>query len=295
MDRFPPLERWFDIRINVPNSHRHTRYDLCIKSNLTAQDLDELSDELALVIARLRLSTNWYKQWCKYWKNTITIPSEWKKKFRDQFWRSFVSSAATKKMGGIQFDEFALQGYIGELMLYLVQFQLYDQRIDAAPRKPKTYSKNSGIDCLELCGNRSDYMSLHYIAWECKGTTDNTPGNYPSKIYSGHLAETPKSFKEMSDLLSDIYHDDDVLGSFIDEMIDDFYSSPPSPRKRFGGCVTYSARRLAPPGAFSKFASKFRGILAEDERCRQVRFCSIGDLTEVVQQVRDKIWTKLLP
>jgi hypothetical protein len=295
MDQFPSLDRWFDIHVNVPNLHGYTRYDLSVKNDLVAQEWDEFLDELALVIARLRLRRNWYKQWLEYWKNSIPIPPEWKVKFREQFWRGFVSSKATKEMGSIQFDETALQGYVGELILYLVQSQFYDQRIDAVPRKPKQHSKDSGIDCLELCGDQDDYDSLHYIAWECKGTTDDTPDNFPGKIYRGHLEETCKSFGEMIGLLFDLHSSDDVLKKFIDEMIDDFYSPTPSLRKRFGGCVTYSASCIMHSGAFSRFASRFKGKLAEDAMCRQIRLCAVGDFAKIIKHVRDRIWIKLLP
>jgi len=294
MDQFPPLCRWFSICVNAPNPYGYVRYDLCIKPDLTTREWDELLDELALVIARLRLPPSWYKQWLKYWNNSAPIPPEWREKFRDQFWRSFVSSAATREKGAIQFDHDALCGYIGELILYIVQLQLYEQRIDCVPRRPKTHSKDSGIDCLELGGDRDDYETLHYIAWECKGTTQDTPDNFPGKIYRGHSEETAKSFKEMIDQLSDLHRDDEVLTQFIDEMIDDFYLRTPSPRKRFGGCVTYSSSRVAHSGACSRFHSRFRGKLAENASCRQVRLCAAGDLGKIVKRVRDRIWKKLL-
>lgn len=274
MDMFPSLERWFDLRLNVPNSYKYTRYDLCIKRDLSNDDLDELSDELALLIARLRLRPNEYEQWLRYWGNSTPIPLKWKRRFRDHFWRSFVSDEATEKAGGkIQFDEIALQGYLGELMLYLVQTQCYDHRIRAVPKKPKGYSKNSGIDSLELCGIVDDPESLHYIAWESKGLTSDTLGSYPSKIYN-NLHQTRKSFAEMVDQLEDIYDEDDLMGNFVKEMIEDFYRRPPSRRKCFGGCVSYSGQRFARSDAFSTFRIRFKDDLAEDSRCRQVRLCS---------------------
>jgi hypothetical protein len=205
---------------------------------LSNGDFNEMSDEFALLVARLRLRQNGYEQWLRYWGNSTPIPPKWKRRFRDRFWRSFVSDEATEKASGeIQFDEIALQGYLGELMLYLVQTQYYECRIRAVPKKPKEYSKDSGIDCLELCGIVNAPESLHYIAWESKGLTSDTLGSYPTKIYSQHLHQTPKSFAEMVEQLADIYEheDDDAMASFVDEMIDDFYSRPPSRRKCFGG------------------------------------------------------------
>lgn len=296
MDKFPPLERWFDIRLNVSNLHKYTRYDLCIKRDLSNDDFDELSNELALLIARLRLRQNEYEQWLRYWGNSNPIPLKWKTRFRDRFWRGFVSDSATGQEGErIQFDEIALQGYLGELILYLIQFQYYEDRIGAVPKKPKEYSKDSGIDCLELCGIVDEPKSLHYIVWECKGLTSKTLSSYPSKIYNQHLHKTPKSFAEMVDQLADIYEQDDLMGSFVDGMIDDFYSRPPSRKKCFGGSVSYSGQRFARSDAFSVFWVRFENDLAEDAKCRQVRLCAVGDFSRIACQVQDRIWTKLLP
>jgi len=293
MDEFPPLERWFEVRRGVSDSYRYTRYDLRLLSN---DGQDELSDELALLIARLRLRRNGYEEWLRYWGNPFPIPSEWKRRFKDRFWRGFVSDEATKRAGdAIQFDEVALRGYLGELMLYIVQTQYYELRIRAVPKTPKEYSKDSGIDCLELCGVAGDPDSLHYIVWESKSLTSDMLGNYPGKIYNQHLHQTPKSFAEMADQLADIYTNDDVMGCFVDEMIDDFYSHPPSRKKCFGGCVSYSGQRFARPDAFSTFVDRFKDSLAEDSRCRQVRLCAIGDLSGIAHQVQRKIWNKLLP
>lgn len=302
MNKFPSLGKWFDVRLDVSNSYKYTRYDLCIRC-LSDENFDELSDELALLIARLRLRQKEYKHWLRYWKNSIPIPLEWVQRFKDRFWRSFVSTEATKKADGkIEFDELALQGYLGELMLYLIQFQHYEQRICAVPKKPKDYSKDSGIDCLELCGFTDKPDSLHYIIWECKGLTSATLKDYPNKIYNQHLHETPKTFAEMVDLLADIYDVgdkdkciDNTLGDFVDEMIDDFYSRPPSRRKCYGGCVSYSGKKFARSDAFSTFGTRFRNDLAEHNKCRQVRICSAGDFTIIIHQVRCKIWNKLLP
>jgi hypothetical protein len=269
---------------------------LCIKGDLSDNELDELSNALALLIGRLRLRPTEYEQWLQYWRNSKPIPLEWKKRFRDRFWRSFVSDEATDEVGGeVQFDEIALQGYLGEVILYLIQTKYYAHRIGVVPKKPKGYSKDSGIDCLELCGIVAEPSSFHYIVWESKGLSLGTLGSYPNKIYNQHLYQTPKSFAEMVDQLADIYGSDDVIADFVDEMIDDFYSRPPSRRKCFGGCVSYSGRGYARSDAFSTFWMRFKDDLAEDPRCCQVRLCAVGDFRGIACQVRDKIWTKLLP
>jgi len=303
MDKLPSLERWFEVRAHVSDQHKYTRYDLCIRQDLPDTELNELWDEIVLLIARLRLTPREYTEWLKYWGNSTPIPPEWKRRFRDRFYRGFVSDMATKEAGGeIQFDDTALQGYIGELMLYVVQFQCHEDRIRSVPKKPKQYPKDSGIDCLELCGSMEDGDSLHYIAWECKGSVSDTIGTYPGKIYNQHLHETPKTFAEMVDLLADIYENhgenedsgDEPIRIFIGEMIDDFYMPTPSQRKCFGACVSYSGKRFARSDAFSTFQFRFKGNLSEDPRCRQVSLCAVGDFSSIVSQVRKKIWNKLL-
>lgn len=297
MDQFPPLDKWFDVHLDVPNTHQYTRYDLCIRPDLTKDDIADLANELSLLIARLRLRPNEYQQWLVYWGNTTPVPDDWKRRFRDRFWRSFVSDEATETAGTIQFDNDALQGYIGELMLYLIQTRHYECRLRAVPKKPKEYSKDSGIDCLELCGLVDDPESLHYIVWESKGIDSRALESYPHKIYRQHLHQTPKSFAEMADQLADVYEreEDEIMTDFIDEMIDDFYSRPPSNKKCFGGCVSYSGRRSARSDAFSTFQTQFENELAEDIKCRQVRLCATGGLSTIVRLVQDGIWTKLLP
>jgi len=301
MNHFPPLDRWFEIRTDCPNPHHYTRYDLRVRPGLTPADIDDLASEIALLIARLRLNPREYDIWLHCWNNLAPVPTELLERFRDRFWRGFISTAATKRAGEVpQFDEIALQGHLGELMLYLVQDQLYKERIRAVPRRPKEYSKDSGIDCVELCGSVDVPSSLHYIIWESKGLTANTLGDYPVKIYNQHLHATPKSFAQMVDLLADSYEQGEdtrsrLLSAFVAEMIDDFYARPPSERKCFGGCVTFSSEQFAHPNAFSAFQTRFKSDLAPARHCRQVRLCAIGDMSNIAYQVRCKIWSRLLP
>lgn len=293
MNNFPPLGTWFSIRKNVENQHGYTRYDLCL---LPGVDIDGLAQYLACLIARLRLSPNELTEWNKYWKTTLPIPDDWITRFKSRFWRGFVSSTATQEAGGnIQPDETALQGYIGELLLYLIAHQLHENHLDAVPRKPKNYSKDSGIDCLEICGNRDMPLSLYYIAWESKGLTGNTIGNYPRKIYNQFLFETPKTFGEAVDQLADLHQDDPILAEFIAQMIDDFFIKPPTPKKCFGGCVSYSGSEFPGLHIFGQFADEFRGELFDDPRCRQIRLCALGDMKKICDAVWSSIWIKLLP
>ena len=131
MDSFPPLERWFKVRQDVSRQrYRYVRYDLSLHSGLNDREIDALAEELALLVARLRLRPKEYSQWLKYCQSADPIPEPWNKRFQDRFWKSFVSQSETDKAEGrVQFDEIALQGYLGELMLYIVQHQYYDQRI----------------------------------------------------------------------------------------------------------------------------------------------------------------------
>ena len=70
--------------------HKYTRYDLCIKRP-SQENLDSLADELALLIARLRLSSQEYLEWLKYWDTGEPIPPSQKQRYRDAFSYSFVS------------------------------------------------------------------------------------------------------------------------------------------------------------------------------------------------------------
>jgi hypothetical protein len=298
MDNFPPLEHWFEVRQVDSTELRYERFDFCLREDLEEAEWESLTDGIALLIARLRLRPREYQVWLKYWRDSRPIPTEWRQRFRDRFWKSFVSQSATDEAGGrIVFDEIALQGYLGEVMLYIVQYQLFGDRIlDVEPLKPKFYSKSDGIDCLEIIGCESDDANhlrpSYFIVWEAKGLTATSLGNYPSKIYNQHLSATPKSFGEIVDALAH-RHETDALGAFIDTMIDSFYARPPSPDKSFGACVTYSNRRFARSDAFSGFCARFRGHLARERKCRQIRICSLGSLELLADEVREKIWRKL--
>jgi hypothetical protein len=299
MENFPPLESWFKVRQIASAEHRYERFDFCLQDGLKDGEEESLTDEIALLIARLRLRPREYQVWLGCWMDSRPIPREWKARFRHRFWKSFVSQSATDDADGeIVFDEGALQGYLGELMLYIVQDQLFgDKILDVEPPKPKFYSKSDGIDCLEIIGcaphDGSELEPSYFIVWEAKGLTTTDMGNQPSKIYSQHLSATPKSFGEIVDALAH-RHESDAMGTFIDRMIDSFYARPPSPDKSFGACVTYSNRRFARSDAFSGFVHRFRGHLAGEPKCRQVRICSVGNLKRIADEVREKIWRKLL-
>ncbi len=295
MDKFPQLNRWFEIVKNKPTNHGYVRHDLRLKPGLSKEDYDLLIEELCLLIARLRLTPKEYQEWICYLKSGVLSSEKYKVRFRDNFWRSFVSSEATSNEQAPQFDITALQGYLGEVFLYLIELQLCSDQIGTSPSKPKRYSKDSGIDCLAIGGNRQNHDSLYYIVWECKATTQKEPESFPSKIYSHHLHETPKSLNEFVDFFSDLYKDDPVLSVFVAEIADDFYANEPTVKKRFGGCVVLSNENFAGDNAFAGFRNKFNTLLAPADLCRQVRLCSVNDLDDIVKRVRDGIWNKLLP
>ncbi len=295
MDKFPRLDRWFEIRLDVPNPHGYMRHDLCIRGNLTAEDWEALCCELALLVARLRLNSTEFQTWVQCCSNSKPIPENWKRRFRYRFWRSFVSDKATAQaQGNCQPDYDALQGYLGEIILYVIQSQYYPERIAAVPNRPKEYSKKAGIDCLEICGNISDPPTLHYIVWESKGVTSQTLEGSPEKIYREHLNSTPKSFGEVVAQLADLHADEPILSDFIDSMIDDFFQRRPTSKKCFGACVSYSSGAFPPPAAFAHFRDRFNNQLAGNPRCRQVRTCAAGDFKMIVCRVWELIWTRLL-
>lgn len=296
MKKFPPLTKWFDVRLNVLNGYGYTRHDLRLKDGLSTLDLENFSDELALLIARFRLTEPEYSEWLKYWKTPKPIPLNLKKRFQFRFWRSFVSSRRSDPTSGkICPDKTALQGHIGEVMMYLIQLQYSNRLILTVPRRPKDYSKDSGIDCLELCGVTTKPRTLRYIVWESKAIMSSSLGKYPGKIYDQHLYMTPKSFKELVDQLADMCQDEPSLSRFVGKMVDDFFSRRPTTKKCFGGCVSYSGRKFAPPTAFSGFSVRFASELASDPNCRQVRLCALGELSTITDKVWDKVWSKLLP
>ncbi len=295
MDQFPPLSQWFEIITNKPTKLGYVRHDLRLKPSLSGDEYENLINELCLLIGRLRLTKKEYQEWVAYIRTNDPISGISKTRFKNNFWRSFVSSEATKDETKPQFDTIALQGHLGEIFLYLIEIQLCSDRIGTSPSKPKRYSKDSGIDCLAIGGKRTDETSLYYTVWECKATTQAEPESFPSKIYAHHLYETPKSLNEFIDHLAELYKDDLILSQFVAEIADDFYADDPTTKKRLGGCVVLSNSNFVGENAFAGFKSKFKTFLAPDDFCRQVRFCSVKDLDDIVNKVRDGIWNKLLP
>ena len=97
MNNFPPLDTWFTIRVNVETPYPYTRYDLCL---IPEGDLEDFAWYLSLLISRLRLNTNEYAVWEKYWIEGVSIPDEWIPRFQDRFWRGFISNKATEEADG---------------------------------------------------------------------------------------------------------------------------------------------------------------------------------------------------
>ena len=78
-------------------------------------------------------------------------------------------------------DRELFNGYFGEIMFYIVREQyLCDEKIMIEPVVPKAYSKQSGLDYIEIRKTRQN-GDYYFIVGEVK-TSKNTIGDYPNDI-----------------------------------------------------------------------------------------------------------------
>jgi hypothetical protein len=298
MNEFPDLYRWFDVK-KYCDFNDCRKIEINTKNNLSENDINSFCGEFAKYLCRIRCPQSVYL-------NTIInaidsdfdIDADEKIFWRDIFFRGFISQTKFDECGNYQksFDDDAILGYIGEALYYVVRTQiLEDEKVCIEPSKPKFYSKDSGIDFLEI---RKETAGYYMIIGEVKATK-NTISSRADEIIKSFKLRADKNFSELCIAIQDrnIPSADQELSEFISNMCDLFYhiGQQPSPKKRYAGVINYNFNgQKIRDSAFSDFKEQLTGKVANENCCRRLALVGIYNIENIIFKVRDAIWNKLV-
>ncbi|CRZ35886.1 hypothetical protein [Herbinix hemicellulosilytica] len=303
MKQFPDLHNWF----NISEYYEHNKcrtITLLWKKDLKEDDVQRFIVEFAKLICRLRcngeliLEDNGEDLCYKFQQaidNKIELEKEEKERLAKYiFFDGMISQSKYNKTKNYieSLDREAFNGYFGEVLFYIVREQcLEDEKVIIEPSCPKTYSKQPGLDYVEIRKCDSDY---YFIIGEVK-TTDDTIDDYPDKILDSlierpvHLIhQTINAFKERTK-----YSAPEDLKKFINRMPIYFMNKNPTKHKRFAGVINYG--RNSPPRktVFQNFRAKCVTHLYDSSECRRIKLIGIKGMKDIKERVLEVIWTKL--
>jgi hypothetical protein len=303
MEQFPDLRNWFDVSEYYEHNKCRT-ITLLWKNNVENDDIQRFVVEFAKLICRLRcngeliLKDNGEDLCYKFQQaidNEVELEEKEKKYLAEYiFFDGMVSQSRYDETKNYieSLDRDLFNGYFGEVLFYIVREQcLEDEKIMIEPSRPKTNSKQPGLDYVEIRKNKDDY---YFIIGEVK-TTDNTFGSYPDKIIDSlikrpiHLIHQEiNAFKERTR-----YTGPEDLKNFINRMPIYFTSKNPTVHKRFAGVINYG--RNSPPlqTTFQNFHTKCATHLYNSSECRRVKLIGIKGIKNIKERVLEVIWKNL--
>jgi len=298
INQFTGLDQWFDITTYCDfNDCR--KIEINMKNDLAENDINSFCSEFAKYLCRIRcpqsISLN---TMINAIDSDFDIGAEEKIFWRDIFFRGFISQTKFDECGDYResFDDDAILGYIGETLYYVVRAQiLEDEKIYIEPSKPKFYSKDTGIDFLEI---RKETAGYYMIIGEIK-TTKNTISSRADEIIKSFKLRADTNFSELCIDLQDrnISTDNQELFEFISNMCDLFYhiGQKPSPKKRYAGVVNYNfhGQRIR-DSVFRDFKEQLAGKVADENCCRRFALVGIYNIENIIDKVRDAIWNRIL-
>ncbi|MEZ4358450.1 MAG: hypothetical protein R2876_07580 [Eubacteriales bacterium] len=298
MNKFPDLTRWFNVTTYCDfNDCR--KIEINMKSGLTYQDINSFCNEFAKYLCRIRCPQSAHLNiMIKSIDSGCDIETEEKAFWRNIFFRGFISQEKFNGYGDYtkSFDDDAILGYIGEALYYVVRAQiLEDEKVCIEPSRPKFYSKDTGIDFLEI---RKETSGYYMIIGEIKATK-NTISSRAKEIIESFKLRADKNFSELCVALQDrhIPVDNLELSEFISNMCDLFYhiGQKPSLQKRYGGIINYNFRgQKIRDSAFHDFKEQLTGKVADENCCRRLALVGIYNIENIIDQVRDTIWNKIV-
>lgn len=304
MKQFPNLRKWFDV--SGYYEHRKCKaFTLLLKDNLTDKDRQGFVNEFAKLLCRLRCNYELPFEddevdLCVKFQNAIdgtdTLKKEEKQFLVESiFFEGIISQKQFNKTGDYKksIDEELFNGHFGEVLFYIIREQfLEDEKVMIEPNLPKPYSKEHGLDYVEIRKNHQN-DEYYFIIGEVK-TTNNTIGNYPDEIIASltirpqHLFVTQvNAFKERAR-----YAEDDKLKLFINRM--PIYFLKKSPQKKFAGVIHYGSNNKHQQSVFKNFYSDCNEHLDSQTDCRRIKLIGIKDIQNLKKRVLDCIWKTLL-
>ncbi len=303
MRQFPDLSNWFDISEYYEHNKCRT-ITLLWKSNLGEDEVQCFVLQFAKLICRLRCNGELFLEddgedlCCKFQQaidNTVTLEEKEKKYLADYiFFDGMVSQTKYDKTNNYidSLDRDLFNGYFGEVLFYIVREQhLEDEKIMIEPSCPKTNSKQSGLDYVEI---RKNVGGFYFIIGEVK-TTENTIGNYPDKIIDSlkkrplHLMHQQiNAFKERSK-----FGGQEDLKNFINRMPIYFMSKNHTEHKRFAGVINYGRNSNPSRTVFNNFQTECLSHLYDSPECRRVKLIGIDEIENIKERVLEVIWKNL--
>lgn len=303
MRQFPDLRNWFDISEYYEHNKCRT-ITLLWKDDLEEDDIQRFVVEFAKLICRLRCNGELIledngKDLCYKFQQAIDNEVELEEKEKKYlaeyiFFDGMVSQSKYDKTKNYieSLDRDLFNGYFGEVLFYIVREQyLEDEKIMIEPSCPKTNSKQSGLDYVEIRKNGTDY---YFIVGEVK-TTDDTIGSYPDKIINSlikrpvHLIHQEiNAFKERTR-----YTGPEDLKNFINRMPIYFTSMNPTTHKRFAGVINYGRNSPPQKNVFQNFRTKCATHLYDSSECRRVKLIGIKGIQNIKERVLEVIWKNL--
>lgn len=303
MRQFPNLGQWF----NISGYYEHNRcktISLLLKDGLDEIALQDFAREFAKLVCRIRCNNKLVfgdeeVDLCAKFQNSIdgnvVITNEEKIFLAESiFFYGMVSQAKFDEtndyVSSIDYDLF--NGYFGEVLFYIIREQcLEDEKIMIEPNVPKPYSKQPGLDYVEIRKSLQN-DEYYFIIGEVK-TTENTIGDYPNDIITS-LTKRPihllmyeiNAFKERVKNI-----DNEELKHFIDRIPMHFLRK--SPQKRFAGVINYGSNNRHRQSVFSDFYTACSGHLDLNNDCRRIKLIGIKDIENLKKRVLDCIWRNL--
>lgn len=303
MRRFPDLDKWF----NVSGYYEYNRckaISLLLKDNLNEISLQEFANEFAKLLCRIRCNNEILfnddgVDLCRKFQDAvdgnIVLTNEEKIFLADCiFFYGIVSQTKFDEtndyVASIDYELF--NGYFGEVLFYVIREQcLEDEKIMIEPTIPKPYSKQPGLDYVEIRKSLQD-DKYYFIVGEVK-TTKNTIGDYPNDIITS-LTKRPihlisyevNAFKERAKNTNN-----EGLKHFIDRIPMHFLRK--SPQKRFAGVINYGSNNKHRESVFEDFYTACNDYLDSNNDCRRVKLIGIKDIENLKKRVLDCIWKNL--
>ena len=291
---FPDLNKWF-----IANSYVvHNECELIeinMIQNLSQEIIDEFCKEFAIYICSLRCPTKeLFDNMVDAINGNNPLSEEDKSILRSIFSNGFISKKTyLETLDYLQsFDEDGIKGYFGETLYYLIRGRYAkDIKISIEPEIPKTLSKNSGIDFLEI---RKDFDGYYFIVGEVK-TTENSYSTRSEEVADTFLNRINENFSDMFLTLQGRDDKSDTeYTKFLEEMTSIFYRFyHDSDKKRLSGVFNYNfAGKRINSNAFSTWKDKPFEI-NNNPVCRKIKLIGIYNIETVIEKVRDLLWNVL--
>jgi len=168
MRQFPDLKKWFDI--SGYYEHKKCKaFTLLLKDNLTGKEIQEFVKEYAKLLCRLRCNYELLfgddeVDLCVKFQKAIdgikTLEKQEKQFLADSiFFEGIISQKQFNKTGDYKksIDKELFNGHFGEVLFYVVRDQfLEDEKVMIEPSLPKSYSKEHGLDYVEIRKNHQN-------------------------------------------------------------------------------------------------------------------------------------------